>query len=478
MSSTPAAFSDFMKWSDSLVDRFAPDPNAPTDEERYVWGPHDEIAVEVLELFEVSTALVNYQGPSQEALEERCGRLHLQTLRTHLEGIDPGHLQHLNRQMTQSVARQRNAGVCDPDELAPQLAALSDYTSSLRDAAIAIANRVNDRAHQDYLSAFEKAARSVPGASVRITETVMGPDGQDHVLRDDMVVGPDPTNPGTPPLSFTLDDDIKTATGLNDSRTAASMNAVVQRRLESLGERLALTGHPAHDEPATQKHLRNAIEREVAVAKVLPLLPNPLAGLLPGHIHVLRMNMLLGALEAFGDGADRGRRGDRTALAAAWQSAAVGEAVRTAIPYYLTHEQRAQFIAPTGSPKPPTLPPGDHFVFHDAPLPGPAEMQVLAWLFSVDDQGNLDDSALLYRWIAGGAFETSQLSLRTGACADLARPVIDALAHGRWTTVKRRKLPGRPGSRAWRAALGRASAAEMSTGSLAQVRTLDRDPAG
>lgn len=472
MSATPSEFSDFMRWYNSLRDRFGPDETAPTHDERFFWGPHDEVAAEALELLTVSTALVGYQGPDQEQLAEQCGPLHLQALRKHVEAIDPAHLQTLARQMTQSTVRQRESNTVDVEELTAQLATLRAYTEDLRGAAIDIGNRVDEQSHEDFMRALEQAARNTPGLSVRITETVVSPDGQHHDLRDDMAIGPDPDSDSH--ISFGVASDIKTATGIDDSRTRASIEAVHRRRFASLAERLALRDHRRDDELAIQKHLLNATTRELEFAGALPDLPASLAGLLPGHIHALRMNVLSNMTDAVQDGLDRGRRGDNTALVVAWQSATLAEAVRTATPYFLPINRLTPPSDPPGTPG-PALAPGDHFVFHDSPVPGPAGLHITAWLFSANEHGAPDESALLYNCHADGSFETHYLSLHTGACTTLAQSVLNTLTHGQWSTTKRRKLPGRPGEHAWRSALGRVSTKEMRTGSLAQVRTLNPD---
>ena len=461
-------FEDFMGWFNSLSERLAPKDPTGSAQEKLVWSPHEQMVQDTVELLSVATGLAHYRGDREEDLEQTCGAMHLQALRRAVDDTDAERARAFCTELSRLVAQQRSTDDVDVDELKLLADRLMDCTRQLRDAAMAVGNRADEESTRRMLTGFEMAARDTPGVQLRVTEVMQGPDGRDTVLRDTMAIGPDADNPA-PALGFRRSSTQVKALGMDHDRAATDAERVFNRRMQLATDRLSLTSSTAANHDTIREHLVDPTLRDAQISSVIGDTPHPMLNLLPGHAHALRMNLLEIARRGLEEGAVRGARGDASAAHAGWQLAAVGLALTQAAVYYLPAGRLAQ----TRTSAPARLSPGEHLVFHDSPLEGPAGMDMLAWVFSTDEAGLVDDVAHVVTVEQPGSLEMALVNLAAGDAAVLGRRVLATLTDRSWSTTKRRRLPGRPGDHAWTSTLGRVSTSELRTGSLARVHQIN-----
>lgn len=412
------------------------------------------------------------------AIEDWVGKPLLESLRRAVGRVDQVELARVRGVMDATADAQEATGVADYAVLSRQSRELEAVTGNLRAVVADIYMHLEEKAAQNQLSAIEEAARQVPGTNLRITETVAGPDGTQHVVRDVLATGPDQdlahvdVNYSTPAARRQL-------LGLDDARAAELAGQHVQqlravRALRLLGLPDTATANQVQDKAIARFIDRGRLDGEIG--GVVGDVPDGMVGLMPGHFTTLRASALLLVVDAVQDAANRGRRGDMVAAGGGTHLLLVGLALTHGTVFHLP----AARVPATGprTERPGTLPAGDVVVFHDRPLALEPGTEAIGWIFTTADDGTVADFAQVIL-AAGNAenvgLELTNVNLARGAAAVVAARVLAGIAEADWQEPRKRKLPGRPGDKAWRDALGRAAAAELQTGWLGAVHTPDRN---
>jgi len=419
-------------------------------------------------------------APAQQraAIEEWVGAPRLESLRRVAGQVDVDELARVRAAMRAAADDQAARGVADYATLSRQSSDLRGHVGDLRAIVGDIYGHLEEKAAQEQLRAIEQAARQVPGSNVRITETVAGPDGTHHVVRDVMAIGPDPELARVD-VNYSLSSDRKLLLGLDDQRGAEIAGQQVQhvratRALQVLGLPESATAAQVQDRAIHHLLTRSQVDAEIG--DVLGNLPSGLVGLRPGHFPGLRASAQLILVDAIQDAAARGRRGDLVVAGHGNHMLLLGLALVHGSVFYLPTAAVASEA--TQRDEDVALPVGDLVVFHDRPLPLGPGAEAIAWVFTVADDGAVMGFAQVMLE-AGDAettgIELSNVNLARGEAAAVAARVLAAVARPGWQVTKKRKLPGRPGEKAWRDTLGRAAAVELRTGSLGAVHT--RGPA-
>ena len=419
--------------------------------------------------------LLHPASEHQAAVADWVGGPRLESLRRAHEGVDDAAVDQAIARMQAQADAQEQSGVADFGVLTQMTAELRGLVGSLWGVVADVHSHLQDKVAQDQIRAFEAAARQVPGTNLRITETVAAPDGTQHVVRDVMALGPDPDLTGVD-VRFSLSTTRKQLLGLDDERGAEIAGRQVQqlratRTLQRLGLPASASVDQVHERAVARVLSRAEVDADIG--DVVGGVHHGLVGLMPGHWAALRASALLIIAETIRDAGNRGRRGDPVAGAAAEHALMIAMALVHGAVYYLPSAliPAAAGLGDHGA----GLPAGwDIVVFHDRPVPLGADAEAIAWVFTTTDEGAvLDLGQVLLEACDEGVvgIELSNVSLRRGPAGAVAGRVLEGLVHPGWQVSKRRKLPGKPGEKAWRDALGRAAAAELRTGSLTGVHS-------
>lgn len=460
-----------MNWFSSLRARL-PDGVGLSESEQ-VWQLHQSNAETQQQLLAMTSPVVALQGEERARLDALVGAIRMNTLVQAHHGTDEQAIARVTAEMLDTVADQRSRQSLEHSPLVDQGLMSEGLTKPLWDAVKTIFIHLDEQRHTTMRDDLAAAARTVPGMELRITEEVLGPDGTLSVVRDEMAIGPPAESEGQE-FRPTMDDDRKRLLGLDDVRTAQTAGERIrhtraERALATL--KLPVSATAGQVEPAIIDRIEHHLEWDGHHAEMLPELPETLQGLRPGHIYALRQQLIIALMTTHDELRDRARRGDRNAEGAAVQFLQTAFAMTEASVFYLPVAH-----VPDGGPAPAhdaARGTQEVLVFHDKPFEVGPDVSVIAWLLPVSDTGQPEQLGQIVAARTGGktTLEVSNVNLVSGHGATVAGRVWDALGAEGWSQAKRRKLPGRPGEREWKRALGRGSQAEMSSGSLAQVWT-------
>lgn len=120
----------------------------------------------------------------------------------------------------------------------------------------------------------------------------------------------------------------------------------------------------------------------------------------------------------------------------------------SATPYFLPRDQ-IPAAAPAGETMPGLPAENSFLVWHDSLLVIDEGVHALAWVFSTDSNGELEEVAHMVRAHDNNALDVSWVSLRAGSAADSARAVALTLVTHAWDKAKKLRLPGKAESSAW-----------------------------
>lgn len=432
-----------------------------------------------IELFRLAQAAVNTWRPGAPPADLRGGRSYLVGMSRAVETVeaaDPsGEFLALRERV--EVSAERWAAVsavegydavfaqisADMDEisrvLGPVRAAVDDYVSFLEEENVS-----------DLIRGFEAAASSTPGMRGRITEQVGGPAGEVTVVRDDWVEGPSDDSPdtGITPAEHT-------ALGLDDVNMKAAWTRFVAAQVRATLRDLRLSESSPGVQVRTEflKRAGNGVNTDLMIAEELRSTSASLVNLRPGDIFGLRGQLVFACLDPLWDVSGVPNPAPLPIV--------IARQFATAAPFFI--EQAAIDRSTPGDVSDLRLPAPQCFVFHDAvPLPSFPDVDdlpaIFGWVVFADDDLRplpMCLCAIGYPAEAGEKATGSRTVLAATSgpiVADLVSRIMHLLATADWVRAPRRKLSGRPGSDKWKTALGAVSEAELSDGSLAQVRTV------
>lgn len=422
----------------------------------------------VMDLLRVTGELVGDED-AQRQLGEFGGVQRAASVVAARERVPSEHVAALTREMKTLAGSSLHAsGAVDEREFVKQLEELRPLTGELERAVFEFVSAAEEKAHHEQMDALTTAARQVPGVSLRVTEDVIGPDGSSTIVRDEMITGPTDDSPQV--IATSSPTEVTHALGLDVGRVQEAADRVRVLRARRAQERLGLTDSASvasvHHE--LQRWLRDAADRDTAISSVLPFLPDGLRDVQPGDLHTLRSSLVTGMLNGYDQAAPRAARGDQMMESAQTMALLDGFAMSSAVPHYLPLSQAHHHGAAQG---PWRVPNEETMVLHDRPM-DVAGLPVLAWVFTATDDGAVEEIGKVLVVEGDLGFAVHNVNLVQGPGAPFSHGVLRALTTREWTIPKKRKLPGRPGEKAWRAQLGRQADHERRTGSLARVRAL------
>lgn len=363
------------------------------------------------------------------------------------------------------------------------LDALEPVTKRLIKAVQDWSEYLVDRQQDRIIDAF----RSTPGLRGRITEEVVGPDGNVTVVRDELVEpdrradSSDDSRSGVITGSPPLPEDEREALGAADDPVVLS--ALKKIRLDELTEMLTdlrLTERSPWEQvrAAFVERAAASMERTAAIAAALRDPPQTQRGLLPGDVHALRNSAAYSVIEPLLNAPTQGGLDEEMALVA------LGRLLLESTPYLVPTPDISEVKVRTGNLD-VRLPSRRCYVVHDAVAlpnqPGVTDLpNVTGWVFVGDeDLRPLPGCVCIVGYPATEDDDSSPAAFRIvfastsgPAVRDAAQTVLETLGTGSWTTAERRKLPGKPGGDKWTAALRAEAEAELADGSLAQVHRL------
>lgn len=429
-------------------------------------GAHDRLAQLTQHLVRATGDLVG-DVLAQEELAQFGGAQHMAAVVAARQGLAGASVEDLTLKMKASVEGQLASGKVDEGSLIKELEELQALTGDLERAVMEFVSSAKDRAHREQMEALTMAARQVPGASLRVTEEVVGPDGSATTVRDELITGPTDDSPQV--IDPATPAEIKHALGLDVGRTQEAADRVGSLRGRRALRRLGL---PESASFKTVQHelrrwLLDGVKRDDEIAGVLPFLPDGLQDVQPGDLHTLRSNLAQGMLNGFDQVSSRASRGDRKMASAQMMVLTGAFAVTSAVPYHLPLDELPDDAAVDRW----RLPNEETLVLHDQPVEA-AGIPAVAWLFTAADDGVVEEVGQVLVAEGGLTFAVRNVNLAQGPAAPTARRVLSALTANSWSVPKKRKLPGAPGDKAWTAQLARHAHQERRTGSLARVRTL------
>lgn len=431
-------------------------------------GAHARLADLLMDLVRVTGELVG-DDEAQRQLGEFGGVQRAASVVAARERVASEQVAALTREMKTLAGSPHESGAIDERDFVKQLEEIRPLTGELERAVFEFVSAAEERAHHEQMDALTTAARQVPGVSLRVTEDVIGPDGSSTIVRDEMITGPTDDSPQV--IATSSPTEITHALGLDVGRVQEAADRVRVLRARRAHARLGMadSASVASVHRELQRWLLDAADRDTAISSVLPFLPDGLRDVQPGDLHTLRSSLVAGMLNGYDQAAPRAARGDQMMGSAQTVVLLEAFAVSSAVPYYLPLGHQAHHDGAAHGPW--RLPNEEQMVLRDRPM-DVAGLPVLSWMFTANDDGAVEEIGQVLVVEGDLGFAVHNVNLVDGPAAPFAHEVLHALTTREWTIPKKRKLPGRPGDKAWRAQLGRQADHERRSGSLARVRTL------
>lgn len=330
--------------------------------------------------------------------------------------------------------------------------------------------RVEQQNHDIMIEGLRRGATQTPGSDLRITEIV-----GDTVVTDETVLGPEPGHEDSENHRLGMVSASAGAIlGIDDDRMATDISHLInsQSNLVLLRNNLpASTSQPDRVRLAVYGRVISKIDYDLEVAEISGDLPSPLENLTKSHFPALRGQMMFQHNMFLSEGsvASRAERGDPSAWSVLIQLVVLSDMLSSADPYFLPLDQ---VETPVRDEELQLLPPDHSFlVWHDTALHVGHDVDVLAWLFTSNENGTFHPVVHAIRTTPDGALETSWCSLRTGQGSVVANKIGRLLRGGNWNAARPLRLPKPAGSKKWKTAAVRSSA-RIKEGGLHGLRSL------
>lgn len=344
----------------------------------------------------------------------------------------------------------------DNEDAVAKMRAWMDATKPIASLGFEAMNRADEQSHEIMLEGFRRAAEQTPGSNFQITEIV-----GDTVVTNETILGPAPGSEDSDVHSVgRLSSSVGSILGIDDDRMETDISHLVQSQAPLVLARNNLVRHaqPDHVRIAVSDRLTSKTFHDLEVVGVTGDLPSPIAELKKRHFPALRAQLMLQHNLPLTEGAtySRANRGDRSAQGILMQLVVLGDMLSSAKPYFVPASElgtqiRDEDLRP--------LPPEQSFlVWHDTAIHVGGGVDILAWLFATDGQGNIHPAVHTIRTVPGGALETSWCSLRHGQASEVADKIIRLLRGAAWNAARPLRLPKPSGGKEWKKALVRSSA--------------------
>lgn len=333
------------------------------------------------------------------------------------------------------------------EELSP---AVKDWLDSSQPVVI-LAGEARARGEEQYLETmmegFRRGAAQTADSHLQITE-IEG----DTVVRDEHVFGPTAGEEDSPHRRVnTLSLSDQQIFGLDDDRTRAAVERVC------ITQGKTITGRLGESNPSSEalrllvaRHALDEAYRDLSISEVIADLPTPIGGLSTEHLPALRGQLLnmQALLLTEGSTYSRIQRGDTSAWKMMLQIIFSAGMLAFADPYFLPLDQ-----IPKGSQAGSgirELPAEQTFlVWHDNAATISDDVHAIAWVFSTDGNGQIEEVAHMARLHNDNSLDFSWVSLRAGLVAETARAVASTLTTRTWEKAKRLRLPPDPDNAKW-----------------------------
>ncbi|MGO4431780.1 hypothetical protein AB4Y88_00335 [Paenarthrobacter sp. RAF9] len=344
-----------------------------------------------------------------------------------------------------------------------------DSTKPIVELGFEAMNRAEEQSHEIMLEGFRRAAEKTPGSNFQITEIV-----GDTMVSNETILGPEPGSEDSDVHSVgRLSSSLKSILGIDDERMETDISHLVKSQTPLVLDRNNLVRHAQPDQIrlAVSERLTSKTSHDLEVAEVTGDLPSPIADLEKRHFPALRAQLMLHHSLSLTEGStySRASRGDRAAQGILRQLVTLGDLLSSAQPHFLPVSQLSTAVRDDDL-RP--LPPQQSFlVWHDTAVHIGEGVDILAWLFATDEQGNIHPAVQVIRTVPGGALEASWCSLRQGPASEVAGQITRLLRGAAWSSARPLRLPKPSGSKEWKKALARSSA-RVKEGSLHGLRFL------
>lgn len=367
------------------------------------------------------------------------------------------------------AAEAHIASTGNTDEAHEKLKTWWDATQTIVDLGFEAMQRAEQQQHETMIEGLRRGAEQTPGFNLRITETV-----GDTVISDETVLGPEPGQEDADGHRVgRVSSSAEAILGIDDDRMETDVSHLLRGQFPLVLSRNRLFLHADSDEVrlTVSERLVGKINDDLDVVDVIGDLPSPIANIGPRHFPALRAQLLLQQNLPLTEGPvfSRANRGDPAAQGILMQAVVIGDMLAAADPYFLALSQIDTAVQDEDLL--PLVPERSFLVWHDSALHVGKNVDILAWLFTSDERGNLHPVVHVIRTHPDGFLEASWCSLRQGPAARSAQQISRLLLGGRWETARPLRLPKPKGGKEWKKALVRSSA-RAKEGALHGLRTL------
>jgi hypothetical protein len=341
----------------------------------------------------------------------------------------------------------------DPDG---KLGTWLDLTEPVTKLAFEALQRAEQQNHDLMVEGLRRGAEQTPGFNLQITEIV-----GDTIVSDETVLGPEAGFEDSDVHRLgRVSSSVESILGIDDDRMETDVSHLLQGQAPVILTRNNLGPHAQPDQVRLTvcERLITKINHDLEVVGVTGDLPSPVANLETRHFPALRAQLMLQHNFPLTEGAtySRANRGDRSAQGILMQLVVLGDMLSSAKPYFLPVGQLNTRV--DDDDLRPLHPQQSFLVWHDTAVHIGDGVDILAWLFATDEQGNIHPVVHVIRTVPGGALETSWCSLRQGPASKVADQITRLLRGADWNAARPLRLPKPAGGREWKKALVRSSA--------------------
>ncbi|MCD4850784.1 hypothetical protein ACX800_22785 [Paenarthrobacter nitroguajacolicus] len=331
-----------------------------------------------------------------------------------------------------------------------------DLTEPITSLAFEALQRAEQQNHDIMVEGFRRGAEQTPGFNLKITEIV-----GDTVVSDETVLGPEAGFEDSDIHRVgRVSSSVESLLGIDDDRMETDISQLLQSQAPVVLGRNNLSSQAQPDDVRLTvcERLITKINHDLDVVGVTGDLPSPIADLEKRHFPALRAQLLLQHNLPLTEGAtySRANRGDRSAQGILMQLVILGDMLSSAKPYFLPVSQLSTAVGDENLR--PLAPAQSFLVWHDTAVHIGDGVDVLAWLFATDAQGNIHPVVHAIRTAPGGVLETSWCSLRQGQASEVAGQIIRLLRGEAWDSARPLRLSKPWGSKSWMKDLVRSSA--------------------